>query len=320
MLHILLPILFPFYVLAQQRWYYTGKFKNDDVTAVDFSGTAFTQQQLYDHSQPKLLYYGGIVSSPTYLNETFHQDLISLIKTELLGFDNATSMHIDDSVSYMMHLCRNYGLYSTEITETLEENDTVLNSLKFMGEVGLYDHQRRVFLEKYWRDITIGELRVVKFYASNQHTMDAATSIDQSNEGIITEVVPIEVDVTSSGEAVIPVELTPSEVNISIAEVTEFPDFEHDATVSDSEVIEDVASAAAVVAPIGELHQISYTTDMMGRSTVYSHTWAQQPSFATAVEEENVPPVNESAAKVVRVMSYNLWHNNPPSWVYHNHR
>ncbi len=70
-------------------------------------------------------------------------------------------------------------------------------------------------------------------------------------------------------------------------------------------------------------HRVVFTSDFMGRRSVSSHTWSgctrsptETPAAGLSSSEESAfqPPLQTS--KPLRVMTYNLWHNNPPSWIY----
>ena len=73
---------------------------------------------------------------------------------------------------------------------------------------------------------------------------------------------------------------------------------------------------------VTEEHHVVYTVDMMGRRSLYSHIWHVRS--ATNQHEGNQhssEPLSNmiqdsTAVNDIRIMSFNLWHNNPPSWVY----
>ncbi len=72
-------------------------------------------------------------------------------------------------------------------------------------------------------------------------------------------------------------------------------------------------------------HKVMWTTDMHGRLSLVQHMW-DSPLYDNNVGisyeadgsvtnfETQISPFN------LRVMTYNLWHNNPPSWIYGDKR
>lgn len=85
-------------------------------------------------------------------------------------------------------------------------------------------------------------------------------------------------------------------------------------TAAEAEV--DISGSSVEVAVYAVEHKIVYTTDYFGRIALVMHTWEH-------VRSPNSPPspstISEHGHKV-RLMSYNLWHNNPPDWVYHDRK
>lgn len=87
-----------------------------------------------------------------------------------------------------------------------------------------------------------------------------------------------------------------------------------------------VPSTDSSIAPT--LHRIMWTWDTFGRSSILHHTWHRYNVEATPSTTAEAAVVSDSICKEtkntkdrkLRVMTYNLWHNNPPSWVYHDKR
>lgn len=75
-----------------------------------------------------------------------------------------------------------------------------------------------------------------------------------------------------------------------------------------------------------EEHNIISTADMAGKPTVLYHTWNERieegegSSFIGKASEEVESEISFPNPPKVRIMTYNLWHNNPPSWIYHVRR
>jgi hypothetical protein len=282
--------------LGQQRWYYTGKFKNNDVSDDRFDGVSFDAAALHDTSR-HVLFYGGIISQAHATNTTAYDEIENIAKRDIFGMGNASSVRILQSVDYPLFIAKNYGLYS--IDNATGNSTEVVGSLKLMGEVGLYDHQQRVFLEKYWRDIAVGEFKAVKFAVRHMGRPSTAA------EGASTLEL---VDILATGE-VVKSEPDPATPILEVKDSSSQP--------ADTEESAALANNTTVSAEEG-VHNVLYTTDLMGRHTVYSHTWTANE--ADAVEADAVSGAGPASTLNVRIMSYNLWHNNPPSWVYHNPR
>lgn len=72
---------------------------------------------------------------------------------------------------------------------------------------------------------------------------------------------------------------------------------------SDSELLGDPISI-----PAAESHKVIFTSDHKGQHSLYSHTWHSIPD--SAIDPQPPPPPK------LRIMTFNLWHNNPPHWIY----
>ena len=88
---------------------------------------------------------------------------------------------------------------------------------------------------------------------------------------------------------------------------------------------------AVTLVNMDRVHKVLYTTDLYNRRSVLSHTfyWRRQEGLqpteqdggSSSSSNEKIPEEREANAfDHVRIMTYNLWHNNPPSWVYHDPR
>jgi hypothetical protein len=297
-------------VYAQQRWYYTGNFQNHEITAERFAGTSFSQEDLFNVIRPKHLIYGGLASRAQASNTSNSAALIDTLQNDILAFGNGSMIHIVESVDYPLHIAKNYGRYS-DLSSGNETED--FEVLKFKGEVGLYDHQRRVFLEKYWRDITIGELQVVKFVKATAGGTEHDSSIPAVT--VVESNQVLEVDISAAGDVVVS-QGAETTVDDAIVDLTSSQAIPSSDATGDARLVPSAESAASLSG--GAVHQVAFTTDLHGRSTLYSHTWSVPEDKSPLAAAEKT--VLDAAVKDVRVMSYNLWHNNPPSWVYHHPR
>lgn len=301
MLSIVLLISLAVSANAQQRWYYTGQFRNNEVIDEKFAGSSFSPDDLHGATFRHVLFYGGIVSKSHHTNISDYEEVLNVARNDLLGVGNASNVRLLQSVDYPMYIAKNYGSYMA----TSDDGTDVVDSLKFMGEVGLYDHQRRVFLEKYWRDIVVGEIKAIEVAIANESTA--------GKEGNSDITVPdLEVELSASGDtSLAETPVIPSIVEVASPEAT-------DSTGEEVETVPPVLNRET--ASNEEVHRLVYTSDLMGRNTIYAHTWSSSADDARSAAESRESAAQAQEAKNVRIMSYNLWHNNPPSWVYHNPR
>jgi len=295
--------------LAQQRWYFTGRFENEEVVDPVFEGSQFVQADLSNPNLVALLYYGGLITNSSTLSHEDYATTAEYVHADLLGFGVTTATQISYAAALPMVLARNYGVYENFPANSSAEDFLLLH---LRAEVGLYDHQSRVFLEKYWRDLSVGELTTVKLSVKHNH-IPIATTADLlgavSNE---QELGSFEVGVSVNGEATAPADTT-DEVTAGIVDLaTADAALNHHTTSRESE------SNMVDIVPYDEEHHVVYTTDLMGRSSIYTHTWTVSHTNHTQEVCDDVG--TQAEKKDVRVMSFNLWHNNPPSWVYHNHK
>lgn len=306
---ILAGLLIATSVTAQQRWYYTGKFQNEDIVDPIFDGSQFVQGDLHSPQLTALLYYGGLITNSSNITPEDYEKMVEFVHYDLLGFGASTSTKIDHAAALPMVLSRNYGAYENFPANSSAEDYLLLHH---RAEVGLYDHQQRVFLEKYWRDLGVGELVTVKLSVKHNHVPSPPVTDFAAVVHLLEEAATFEMDVSATGEASVvdtsngSTSLDPAIVDVSSAEALLHHNSSHHHT--------DTAPPVEY----GEEHRIVYTSDLMGHSSVYSHTWSV-PLAPEAPEECNNAEL-QASKKDVRVMSFNLWHNNPPSWVYHNHK
>lgn len=224
---------------SSQRWYYTGKFwpSEEKVGEVKlFSGHVFRPLDLFDPStaqkQDHILYAGGYVLGHIGNDTEIEGEVTKLREdVDLRGFVGhvigVEDLVFDVSIyhKYKIHIVNDYSAPNkTEITEM----DTVekLEYEIFEAEVGLYDHNRGVFLEKHRHAILAGHLHAVQ--------VDTATT----------------------------------------------------------------------------RHNVIYTADAYNRRSVIFHT------HSSIAADDNLNKHLDN----IRIMTYNLWHNNPPSWVFHDPR
>ena len=259
-------------ISAQQRWYYTGEFKNAEITHSLFAGSEFFQSDLLHPNSTGLLLYGGILITPSAVNDTDYAEVLEIILKDVLGVKNESQTQplvaISRATVYPMLLTKNYGAYSLLTKDSTTED---IKALQYIGEVGLYDHQKRIFLQKELRDLTVGELYAVEVMVRKE-TEQSINKLQNNDNSV-------KIDIAGGGD-----------VSGDV----------HGENESENH----------------EVHKVVYTVDLMGRNSVYSHTWRSVPLSDSVVAATSTLQ-QEPKVKSIRVMSYNLWHNNPPSWVYH---
>jgi hypothetical protein len=310
---------------APARWYYTGRFENDKEHKDFFAGQLLNLSSLFDnHVHPEnsslsshILYCGGLALHPEApangsVVETLDEENMKFLGHITVSSHSDDKQHTDNDTphphspqnhpfsvptarKYAIHIVRNYAHHQQQQQQQQQEAGTTLDSDApsesaarcsddserclaklstssssstsqvrrypvLHAEVGLYDAQQGIFLEKEWNVLTIGNL-----------------------------------------------------------------------------------FAVVVVDNKGQLrHQIVFTTDLYGRRSLISHTWSSLSSTAAASAAASSPVVDESSSdqtanrvesiqlengealskgmstNPLRVVTYNLWHNNPPSWIYGN--
>jgi hypothetical protein len=200
------------------------------------------------------------------VNVTVDSELLGFITTEIS--DHETDIVQLKTASFYKQISSfEYGSAMTH--EGQDSNEFLLEA-----EVGLYDHAQDVFLEKYWREISGGDLVAVKIISTHYQ-------------------------------------------NVSINRIDTRDDL-----ASESDVAPLSASA------VTRTHRLVFSRDFMGRVSVLSHSWRETSSShdkENEKEEETESVVSdvvndEPSSAPLRVMTYNLWHNNPPSWIYHDKR
>lgn len=229
---------------GQQRWYYTGKFENEQVLEQDFDGSSLDLMSLYDHplTEKAQLYAGGLLVIPFNTSESRDNRTVSLLAGDLDYLRQVTLMgefELESVVSYRVHLAPNYHLVP-------EKGEVVM----MRAEVGLYDHRKDMFLEKHVTNLTVGTI--------------------------------------------------------------------HAAVLSGVQPTIELASRRR--------HRVMWTWDVFGRVSLLHHLWEDVKDLTTQQEVEQSTgderstdcELDSTVPSNLRIMTYNLWHNNPPSWVYHD--
>lgn len=165
------------------------------------------------------LFNGGNLLRFKSSNTTVEENLLSLVNREIFGssvgsISNQNGLFVEYAYYYTMLTSINYG--------GNDRNNSIVSS-----EIGLFDHSKRIFTKRLWRDISGGELILVRA-AENRESFKPK-------------------------------------------------------------------------------HNILYSLDLHGRHTLVAHTWSSQ-----------IQPIITSPKDLptLKILTYNLWHNNPPSWVY----
>ncbi len=260
-------------VYCQKRLYYTGKYKNEDTNSVNFAGAKLSSSVFFEHteidseglavSNSSFLFSGGTFLRLKHINTTVNSEFLDFIKLEVMS-TSSDLFKFSTAVFYKQLSSYDYGLASSE--DGFDPNNYLLEA-----EIGLYDHSQDIFLEKYWREISGGELIAVSAITTAAQQPLGSDSDDQT-----------ETDSTSA------------------------------------------ASPSASTAGRRRHHRVVFSSDYLSRKSVISHTWFDEAiPHATEDVASAVAPASstgDKSSKGLRVMTYNLWHNNPPSWIYHDKR
>ena len=174
----------------------------------------------------------------TSVNDTVGPSLLSVIQSELFGNPSEKSA----TFSLKSLSARYFGLLTAVNYATEDRYEAIVSS-----EIGLYDHSKRVFVKRIWKNITGGEIIVVKI-------VETRTTIIEGS------------------------------------------------------------SAQKPLPPIE--HKLLYTADLYGRNTLFQHIWNRSSDgdehYGSSVDKAEV---NDNHRRL-RILTFNIWHNNPPSWVY----
>jgi hypothetical protein len=180
-----------------------------------------------------------------YSNSTLPVNLFGAVYSEITGLKFYNSTESRDKITI-----KSANFYTLLTSLNYREGDVSNDTIEkiILGtEIGLFDHSKRTFVKKLWRDVSGGELV----------SLEACLN---SKDGPL------------------------------------------------------------------EPHRFVYTTDLSRRLSLLSHSLPPSPSplsweghRESAVGTAASGDTSVAAAdKPLRVMTYNLWHNNPPSWVYPN--
>lgn len=89
------------------------------------------------------------------------------------------------------------------------------------------------------------------------------------------------------------------------------------------DILQGFVISARVIVDGNFGHEILITKDVFGRCALMAHRWFPI-DFSVKIdlkgEINEIGEINQvtSQQKKLRIMTYNLWHNNPPSWLYHD--
>lgn len=258
---------------GQKRLYYTGSFKNVEVNSVAFAANRLLHADIFQHNTKgefvpdfnhSVLFSGQTFARLKHVNVSIDEELLNSLRSHITS--DLSGFILLSAAFYKQISAYDYGM--AMLSSTVDQ--TLLNDYVLEAEIGLYDHSIDQFLERYWREISGGDLIA----------MTASVKVDNHGVGA-TESAEVDVSVIPHHQQ------------------------QH------------------------QQHKMTFTRDFMGRISALSHTWrsenksnnndnnnndgsqSNQQCEASGVPADSVP---------LRVMTYNLWHNNPPSWVYHDQR
>lgn len=249
-----------------KQWYYTGEQTNNVVTEPRFSGhemdifsvfnpiddTSINDLNAMDLNV-NLLYFGGALIKLISINSTIDQNTNETIYELLSSEATPTLIH-------GLHVMSRKVIYY-DLLHVVDYGSPNLTSTSV--EVGLFDHDEDIFVQRFWRDVKHGQIVAVisdtKSIYFDQH----------SNEKIRFQ-----------------------------------------------------------------RHWTIWSMDHRQRRSLIMHTWedidenlflsplrTNKPSSGLAGTVKDMEVSTElNEVRTFRIMTYNLWHNNPPSWTYHDIR
>lgn len=157
-------------LVTAQRWYYTGKFTNDEPTPQYYAGGLLDYDSLFNPSgvpDERILYSGGLVLALVTSNgpmeavdEEFLHSLCAL---------KASSGQLTDVTEEKTHV---FGVYVSENYPPALNSTTDQVSIPMMeAEIGLFDNRLNKYTERKWITITNGNITsavVVAKYSSGE--------------------------------------------------------------------------------------------------------------------------------------------------------
>ena len=248
------------------------------------SGTAFRGGDLFHPTSEYILYYGGVVlrrkSNESAIPRSEYSMVESMLSEELLGYKNRIGSRIAEVVeltSYSMLISSNYAAFPAHQANI---STVDLTDVLYQVEVGQYDPDTRQFHDRRWSDMTVGDLHVAILVVSGPHHEER--SVDYATYSVDAEGTTLPLVSAASG----------SELPMSI-------------------------SAAE------SCHKVIFTSDHRGQHSLYSHTWHSIRDSTADLQFPPPPPLQPSSSPLqpppahkLRIMTFNLWHNNPPHWIY----
>jgi hypothetical protein len=312
---LLLCIVVAFTLIeSQSQWYYTRRIRNENYPTgiIPFEGSSFSYDQLFDNQtndQP-VLYGGGMVlQRETEENALFNNDtILYLIKNvTLLAKDNSNQVISDYfAVQYNILIVNNYSNVPSI------KNSSELNAVE--EEIGLYEHATQTWLERKWRFTRLGMFLTVKLNLTTAVTNEG----QQENAYKDYEHHKIIATIDMAGKPTLIYHSFTREKNDSRADGKSVQDQPQENAKLDPQ--EQVAASSAEVAQEegkGNAEDILLEMNPQGELLIPSRKLSVSSPSSSSHSAHHHNPQNHHQ---LRVMTYNLWHNNPPSWVYHVRR
>lgn len=180
------------------------------------------------------LYNGGNFLNLNSINETVDSSLLSAIIGQIFG-ETTEGKNFD---KFSVKSAHYFNLLTSVNYASRDRANAIVSS-----EIGLYDHSKRIFVQRLWRNISGGELIAVR--ATENRSSDRSIKIRD--------------------------------------------------------------------------HSLLFSRDLHGRNTLFEHVWNDIPDSNTPLKSKSDSLLNTAANKKplnIRVLTFNIWHNNPASWVY----
>jgi hypothetical protein len=297
---------------SQSQWYYTRRIRNENYPTgiIPFEGSSFSFDQLFDNQtndQP-VLYGGGMVlqreteESALFNNDTIHY----LIKNVTLVAKENSNQVISNyfAVQYNILIANNYS----NVPQIKNSSD--LNVVE--EEIGLYEHATQTWLERKWRFTRLGMFLTVKLNLTTTVTNEDQQelfSADYEHHKIIATI-------DMAGKPTLIYHSFTREKNESRADGNSVQDQQQENSKFDT-LKEAALSSTEVMKEEGngnENEDILLEMNSQGELMIPSRKVSVSSASSSSRSTHHHNPNN------LRVMTYNLWHNNPPSWVYHVRR
>jgi hypothetical protein len=265
-------------VNGRQKWYYTGNFENEKLIDTVYEGTRIDLQDWYSHpTENKILpYCGGLVFAAFHTKESIENVTFNLNEQDFDFISNVTQIY-DTTYAMKYEKVVSYKVY-------LSPNYGLLNQVPSTAKE-----------EKIQEGTIENEKTENSETSSTSSTSVPSPIIMQAEIGLYDH----DLDTFLQREWNNVTMGTLHAVTITLHPDTQIP------TSPDHHQYHHYHQ-----------HQIMYMWDLFGRMTILQHTWQSYNNNNQQGIKKTEETSTSTSIKSLKILSYNLWNNNPAEWVY----